>query len=136
MENSKRSVEEALHGAASLHQRLHHQEGATYDALTALGHRADSVQPSRFSLSTTHHQLPCYPRRWVNNDDLLASIDRHGQNLVDCLSRAESTLAMVRCRLPFEADPVEDRLAKVEARIMGEMPTTTFYLFLILSSRS
>jgi len=126
MENSKRSVEEALHGAASLHQRLHHQEGATYDALTALGHRADSVQPSRFSSSTARHQLPCYLRRWVDNDDLLASIDRHGQNLADCLSLAESALAMVRCRSPLEANSIEDRLAKAEARIVGEISIITF----------
>ena len=78
MENSKSSTEEALNGSASSRQRLHHQEGATRDTLTASGHRADYVRPSRFSSSIAHHQLPCYPRRWVDNDDLLAYIDRHG----------------------------------------------------------
>ena len=97
MENSNRTAEEALNGATSSRQRLHHQEGATHDALTALGHRADSVQPSRFSSSTARHQLPCYSRRRVDNDDLLASIDRHGQNLTDYLSLVESALARVRC---------------------------------------
>ena len=82
MENSKRSTEEALHGAASSCQRLHHQEGATRDALTASGYRANSVQPLRFSSSTIRHQLP-YLRRRIDNDDLLTSIDRHGQNLED-----------------------------------------------------
>ena len=96
MENSKRFIEEALNGAASSCQLLHHQEGVTHDALTASGHRVNSVQPSRFSSSIAHHQLPYYPRRWVDNDDLLTSIDRHGQNLVDCLSLVESALAMVR----------------------------------------
>ena len=136
MENNKRSAEETLNGSASSRQRLHHQEGATHDALTALGHRADSVQPSRFSSSIARRQLPCYPRRWIDNDDLSASIDWAGQNLADCLSLVESALAMVRCRSPPEADSVEDRLAKAEARIMGEMSTTTFCLLLILSSRS
>ena len=33
---------------------------------------------------------------------------------------AESALAMVRCRSPPEADSVEGRLAKAEARITGD----------------
>ena len=136
MENSKRSAEEALNGAASSRQRLCHQEGATCDAPTTSGHRADSVQPSGFSSSTARRQLPCYSRSRINNDNLLASIDRAGQNLTDCLSPAESALAMVRCRSPPKADLVEDRLAEAEARITSEMPTTTFCLLLILSSRS
>ena len=136
MENSKRSAEEALNGAVSSHQHLDHQEGVTRDALTASAHRADSVQPSRFSSPTIQHQLPYYPRRRINNDDLLTSIDRHGQNLANYLSLAESALAMVRCRSPPEVDSVEDRLAEAEARIMGEMSTTTFCLLLILSLRS
>ena len=126
MENSKRSVEEALNGSASSRQCLHHQEGATRDALTTSGHRADSVQPSRFSSPTIQHQLPYYPRRRINNDDLLTSIDRHGQNLANYLSLAESALAMVRCRSPPAVDSVEDRLAKAEARIMGETSIITF----------
>ena len=126
MENSKRFAEEALNRAASSRQHLRHQESATRDALTTLGHRADSVQPSRFSLSIIRHQLPCYPRRRIDNDDLLASIDRHGQNLTDCLSLAESALAMVRRRSPPEVDSVEDRLAKAEATIMGKTFVITF----------
>ena len=131
MENSKRSAEEALNGAVSSRQHLCLQEGAAHDPLTTSGHRADSVQPSRFSSSTACHQLPCYPRRLVDNDDLLASIDRHGQNLADCLSLAELALAMVRCRSPPETDSVEDRLAKAEARIMGEISSKTFASFQI-----
>ena len=126
MENSKRSAEEALNGAASSCQRLHHQKGATHDALTDSGHRADSVQPSRFSSSIAHHQLPCYPRMRVDNDDLLASIDRHRQNLTDYLSLIESALAMVRRRSPPKADSVDDRLAKAEARITGETSIIIF----------
>ena len=79
-----------------------------------------------FDLRGSLRQLPCYPRRWVDNDDLLASIDRHGQNLADCLSLVESALAMVRCRSPLEANSVEDRLAKAEARIVGEISVITF----------
>ena len=59
--------------------------------------------------------------RWIDNDDLLASIDRHGQSLAECLSLTESALAMVRCRSPPTVDSVEDRLAKAEARIAGEI---------------
>ena len=62
---------------------------------------------------------------------MIASIDRVGQKLADCLSIVESALAMAQRRSPFEADQVEERLAKAEARIMGEMPTTIFYLFLV-----
>ena len=126
MENSKRSAKEALNGAASSRQCLRHQEGATHDPLTTSGHRADSVQPSGFSSSTARHQLPCYLRRRIDNDDLLASINRHGQNLADYLSLAESALAMVRCRSPPKADSVEDRLAKAEARITSEISIITF----------
>ena len=43
MENSKRSAEEALNGAMSSRQHLHHQEGATHDPFTTSGHRANSV---------------------------------------------------------------------------------------------
>ena len=78
MENSKRSAEESLNGSASSRQRLHRQEGATHDAPSASEHRADSVWPLGFSSSTARRQLPCYQRRRVDNDDLLASIDRHG----------------------------------------------------------
>jgi len=40
---------------------------------------------------------------------------------------------MAQRRSPSEADQVEERLAKAEARIIGEMPTTIFYLFLIFA---
>ena len=65
----------------------------------------------------------------MDNDDLLTSIDWHGQGLTECLSLAESALAMVRCRSPPEVDSVEDRLAKAEARIMGEISIITFASF-------
>jgi len=95
MENSRRFAEKALNGPASSHQRLHRWEGITRDAPTALGDRADSVRPFGSSSSTAHPQLPCYQRRRIDNDDLLASINRHGQSLAECLSLAESALAMV-----------------------------------------
>ena len=136
MENNKRFAEKALNGSTSSWQCLHRQEGTTYDAPTALGDRADSVRPLGSSLSIAHHQLPCYQRRQINNDDLLASIDRHGQGLAECLSLTESTLAMVRCRSPPEADLVEDRLAKAEAKITSETSVMTFASFSFSFSRS
>ena len=60
---------------------------------------------------------------------MLASINRHGQSLVECLSLIELALAMVRCRSPPEVNSVEDRLAKAEARIMGEIYVITFASF-------
>ena len=135
MENSKKFAEEALNGPASSRQRLHHQEGTTRDAPTASGDRADSVWPSGSSSFTTRRQLPCYQRRWIDNDDLLASIDRHGQSLAECLSLIELAMAMIRCRSPPEADLVEDRLAKAEAKIMGETSVMTFAPFSFSSSR-
>ena len=63
--------------------------------------------------------------RQIDNDDLLASIDRHGQSLAECLSLVESALAMVRCRSPPAVDLMEDRLAKAKARIAGEIPVIT-----------
>ena len=71
-------------------------------------------------LAASPHQM-----RWIDDDDLLASIDRHGQSLAECLSLAKSALAMVRCRSPPVVDLVEDRLAKAEARIAGEIPVVT-----------
>ena len=94
MEISKRSAEGALDGSVTSHQRLHRREGVARDAPTALGHRANSIRPLGPSLSTAHHQLPCYLRWQIGNDDLLATIDSHGQSLVECLSLAESTLTM------------------------------------------
>ena len=104
---------------------LHHQEGANRGAPTASRDRANSIRPLWPSSSIAHRQLPCYQRRWIDNDDLLASIDRHGQSLAECLSLVESALAMVRCRSPPAVDLMEDRLAKVEARIMGGIPVIT-----------
>ena len=121
MENSKRSAEGAPDGSASSCQRLHRQEGAARDAPTASGHRANSVRPLGSSLSTAYRQLPCYLRWRIGNDDLLATIDNHGQGLAKCLSLAESTLAMAQCRSPPMADSVDDKLAKAEARITGEI---------------
>ena len=121
MENSKRFAEGAPNGSASSRQRLHRQEGAAHDAPTASGYRADSVRPLGSSSSTIHYQLPCYPRRQIDNDDLLVAIDSHAQGLAKCLSLAESTLAMVRCRSPPMADSMDDKLAKAEARITGEI---------------
>ena len=126
MENSKKFAEEALNGPASSRQRLHRQAVTTRGAPTASRNRTDSVRPLGSSSLTARRQLPCYQRRWIDNDDLLASIDRHGQGLAECLSLAESALAMVRCRSPPKADSVEDRLAKAEARIAGEISIITF----------
>ena len=129
MENSKRFAEEALNGPASLRQRLHRQEGIVHDAPTASGDTADSVWSLGSSSLTARCQLPSYQRRRIDNDNMLASIDRHGQGLAECLSLAESALAMVRCRSPPKADSVEDRLAKAEAKIMGEISVITFAFF-------
>ena len=129
MENSKKFAEEALNGPASSRQRLHHQEGTTHGAPTVLGNSTDFVRPLGSSSLTARRQLPCYQRRQIDNDDLLTSIDRHGQSLTECLSLVESALAMVRCRSPPEDDSVEDRLAKSEARITGEITIITFVSF-------
>ena len=95
MENNKRFAKEALNGPASSRQHLHRQEVTTHGAPTTSGNRTDSIRPLGSSSLTAHRQLPCYQRRWIDNEDLLASIDRHGQNLAECLSLAESALAMV-----------------------------------------
>ena len=126
MENSKRSTEGAPDGSTSLCQRLHRQEGAARDASTASGYRANSVRPLGSSSSIAYRQLPCYPRWWIDNDDLLTTIDNHGQGLTECLSLVESTMAMARCRSPPMADSVDDKLAKAETRIAGEIFIITF----------
>ena len=95
MENSKRSAEEALTGSASSRQRIHRQEGATCDAPVVLEQRTDSTQPLGSSSAPICRQLPCYLRRPRDNDDLIASIDRTGEKLVDCLAIVESALAIV-----------------------------------------
>ena len=91
MENSKSSTEEALDESMPPRQRLRHQEDATrdlgrmdlhldtlQDAPIVSEHRADSAQPPRLSSSTIHRPLPRYPRKQINNDDLIASIDQVG----------------------------------------------------------
>ena len=129
MENSKRFPKKVFIGSASLRQRLRHQEGISCDVPTASGDRADFIRPLGPSSSITRRQLPCHQRRWIDNNDLLASINRHGQSLAECLSLVESALAMVRCRSPPAADSVEDRLSKAEARITGEIPVIALASF-------
>ena len=124
MENNKRSAEEALNGSVSSCQCLHRQEGATRDAPIIPEQRADSAQPLGSSSAPIRRQLPRYPRRRIDNDDLLASIDRTDQNLANYLSLAESALAMIQGRSPPEASLVGERLARDEARIIGETSTT------------
>ena len=123
MENSKRSAEEALNRSTSSRQRLHRQEGATWDAPIVPEQKVDSTQPLGSPSAPIHHQLPRYPRRQIDNDDLLASIDRTDQHLANCLSLAESALAMVQGRSSPEACPVGERLTRAKARIMGETST-------------
>ena len=53
----------------------------------------------------TRRPLPRYQRRQINNDDLIASIDRVGLKLADCLSIAESALdTLVQRRPPSDLD--------------------------------
>ena len=92
MENGKRSAEEAFNGFVSPCQCLRRQEGATRDAPIISEHRVDSAQLSGSSSSTIRHLLPCYPRKQIDNDDLITSIDQVGQKLADCLSVVESAL--------------------------------------------
>ena len=84
MENSKRSAEEALNGSASSRQRFHRQEGATWDAPIVPKQKADSTQLLGSPSAPIRRQLPRYPRRQIDNDDLLASIDRTNQNVASC----------------------------------------------------
>ena len=96
MENSKRPAEEVLNGSASSRQHLHRQEGATRDVSTAPEHRVDLVQPLISSSTLSRRQLPSCPRRQIDNDDIIASIDRTDQSLTNCLSLMESALAMIQ----------------------------------------
>ena len=138
MENGKRSAKEAFDGSVSPRQSLRHHKDVTQDAPIILEHSADSTQLPRSSSSMIRRPLPWYPRKRIDDDDLIASIDRAGQKLADCLSVTKSALTtLVQRRSPSEADQVEERLAKSKAKIMGEMPTIIFCLFLVfLSSRS
>ena len=128
MENSKKLAEEDLNGSASSCQRLHRQEGATQDVSTALEHRVDLVQPSISSSTLTHRQLPSCLRRQIDNDDIIASIDRTDQSLTNCLSLMESAMAMIQIRSSSEADPRE-RLFRAEVRIIGKMATAISFAF-------
>ena len=129
MENSKRSAGEALNGPASSRQRLHRREGATQDVPIVLEHRVDPAQPSRSSSTLICRQLPNYSRRQIDNVNLIASIDRTDQSLSNCLSLAESALAMIQIRSSSEAD-LRERLARAEARITGETATIISLAFL------
>ena len=104
MENSKRPVEEALNEPASPRQRLHRREGATRDVPTVPEHRVDPAQPSGSSSTLIRRWLPSYPRRQIDNVNLIASIDRTDQSLSNCLSLAKSALAMIQIRSSSEAD--------------------------------
>ena len=128
MENSKRPTEEVLNGSASLRQRLHRYEGATRDVSTAPEHRVDLVQSLRSSSTLIHRQLPSCPRRQIDNDDLITSIDRTDQSLTNCLSLTKSALAMIQIRSSSEAD-LRERLARAEVRITGKMATAISFAF-------
>ena len=129
MENINRSAEEALNGFASLRQRILCQEGAPCDVPIIIEQRADSTQPLGSSSAPIYRQLPRYLRRPRDNDDLIASIDRTGEKLADCLAIAESALAIVQGRSPPEANLVWERLAKAKAIIAGETFTIIFCFF-------
>ena len=136
MENSKRPAEEALNGPVSSRKRLHHREGATRDVPIVPEHRVDPAQPSRSSSTLIRRWLHSYPRRQIDNVDLIASIDRTNQSLSNYLSLTESALAMIQIRSSSDAD-LRERLARAEARITGETATTiSFAFFLTLPSRS
>ena len=67
-----------------------------------------SEPPPRSSSSTICHPLPRYPRKRIDNDDLIVSIDQVGQKLADCLSIIESALTtLVQRRPPSNSDPLE-----------------------------
>ena len=129
MENSKRPAEEALNGPASSRQCLHRWEGATRDVPIVLEHRVNPAQPSGSSSTLIRRQLPSYPRRQIDNVDLIASIDQTDQSLSSYLSLAESALAMIQIRSSFKAD-LREWMARAEARITGEMATTISLTFL------
>ena len=128
MENSKRPAEEALNGPVSSCQRLHCREGATRDVPIVPEHRVDPAQPSGSSSTLIHRWLPSYLRRQIDNVDLIASIDQTDQSLSNCLSLAESTLAMIQIQSSSEAD-LSERLSRAEARITGKTATTISFAF-------
>ena len=64
-----------------------------------------SEPPPRSSSSATHRSLPRYPRKQIDNDNLITSIDQVGQKLTDCLSLIESALTTpVQRRPPSGSD--------------------------------
>ena len=130
MENNKRSAKEALNGSTSSCRCPCRQEDASWGAPIALDQRANSTQPSGSSLAPIRRQLPHHLRRQISNDDLLASIDRTVQHLANYLSLAESALAMIEDRSPPEVGLVRERLARAEARIMGELSAIISLFFL------
>ena len=101
METNKRPAEEVLNGFASSRQRLHRWEGATRDVSTTPEHRVDLVQSLRSSSTLIRRQLPSCRRRQIDNDDLIASIDRTDQSLTNCLSLMELALAMIQSDRPL-----------------------------------
>ena len=64
-----------------------------------------SELPPRSSSSATRRSLPRYPRKQINNDDLIASIDQVNQKLSNCLSIAESTLVQPADNEEFSPRP-------------------------------
>ena len=128
MENNKRPTEEALNGSTLSRQCLYCREGATRDVSTVPKHRADPVQPSGPSSTPIRRQLSRYPRRQIDNDDLIASVDRTDQSLTNCLSLTESALAMIQIRSSSEAD-LRERLARAEVRITSKMATAISFTF-------
>ena len=114
----------------------HHHANALVIKRTHLGvfHHFGSKSQLRpalgSSLAPIRRQFPRHPRQQISNDDLLASIDRTDQHLANCLSLAESALAMIEDRSPPEVGLVRERLARAKARIMGEM-SAIISLFLL-----
>ena len=72
--------------------------------------------PLRSPSSTTHRPLPCYQRRQINNNYLIASIDRVGQKLVDCVSIAKLALDTLVQRRP-PSDPDLSEVARETPRV-------------------
>ena len=128
MESSKRPTEEVLDGSTPLRQRLHRWEGAARDVSIAPEHKVDLVQSSRSSSTSIRRQLPSCPRRQIDNDDLIASIDRSDQSLTNCLSLAEWALAMIQIRSSSEAN-LREQLARAEVRITSKMATAIPFTF-------
>jgi len=80
-----------------------------------------SEPPLRLSSPTTCHLLPRYPRKQINNDDLIASIDQVSQKLTDCLSITKSALTtLVRCQPSSGSD-----LSEAKRKTPGD--TTTIH---------